>query len=362
MKGRVKRIFRNAEEKVDVIVIQTATLPFVDPTFFYVTGLTQGVMEGSTAILRPDGSVQLMTSILEAETAKGSGLPVSLMRSREDREKKMKRYLRGAKKVGINAAELTHRLYVDIQKKAPKAELVDVSMAVVKARLVKDSKELRILKKAGRIASEVAKEIIPFIDIGVKEYEIASEVNYLMAKKGANGPFFDTISSSGPNTAEPHYSVGDRKIKRGDFVLLDYGALYMKYGSDITRTFVVGKATKKKKDMYRTVRTAQERALAKLREGEKGKVVHEAASKYINRTKFKGRFTHGLGHSIGLAAHDGSGLSPAVDLTLKKNMVFTIEPGVYLPGYGGVRIEDDIVVKKDGFEFLTTAERKLMEI
>ncbi len=362
MKGRIKRIFRNVKDKVDIIVIQTATEPYVDRSFFYVTGLTQGVMEGSTAFLRPDGSVQILTSLLEAETAKGSGLPVAIMKSREEREKKMKRFLRGSKKIGVNGAEMTHRSFVDIQKKAPKAELIDVSEAIMKARLVKDSKELKLLSKAGRIASEVVKEIIPFIDIGVREYEIGSELNYLMAKKGATGPFFDTIASSGPNTAEPHYSVGDRKIKRGDFVLLDFGALYKKYGSDLTRTFVVGKATKKQKAMYETVRKAQMKSFAKLKEGQKGKVVHEAASKYINRTKFKGRFTHGLGHSIGLAAHDGAGLGPGVDLILKRNMVFTIEPGVYIPGYGGVRIEDDIVVKKDGYELLTTADRELIEI
>ncbi|MFQ6060594.1 MAG: M24 family metallopeptidase, partial [Thermoplasmata archaeon] len=217
-------------------MIQTGSLPFVDLTFFYVTGLSQGVMEGSTAILHPDGSVRILTSVLEAETARSSGLPVTTLKSKEDREKKLKRLLRGTKKIGINAAGLTHRGYLDIQKKAPKAELVDVSEAVIKARLVKDSKELRLLKRAARIGSEVAKEIIPFIDIGVKEHELGSELNYLMEKKGSSGPFFETIASSGPNTAEPHYSVGNRKIQRRDFVLLDYGATYKKYGCDITRT------------------------------------------------------------------------------------------------------------------------------
>ncbi|MCK4444462.1 MAG: aminopeptidase P family protein [Thermoplasmata archaeon] len=362
MKSRVKKIFRNAEDKPDMIIIQTSVEPYVDRTFFYVAGLTQGVMEGSTAVLHPDGSVKILTSTLEAATAKTSGLPVTVMRSRDDRITKMKRLLRGAKKIGINATELTHQAYTGIQKVAPKAELIDISNAVVMARLVKDSKELKYMSKACRIASEVAEEIIPFIDVGVREYQIGAELEYLMSKRGSEGAFFTTIAGSGPNSALPHYSVGDRKIRKGDFIVLDFGATYKKYGSDITRTYLVGKANKKKRSMYDTVRKAQEKALAKLGEGKKGGDVHLAASKYIDRTKFKGKFTHGIGHSLGLAAHDGGGLHPAWDLVLKKNMVFTIEPGVYLPGYGGVRIEDDIVVEKDGYKLLTSAGRDLVEI
>ncbi|MCK5291580.1 MAG: aminopeptidase P family protein [Thermoplasmata archaeon] len=362
MKGRVRRIFKNTKERVDLIVIQTATDPYVDRTYFYVTGLAHGVMEGTTAVLYPDGSVKILTSSLEAESAKTSGLPVIIMKSGEDRVKKLKRLLGGAKRIGIHATEMTHQSYKDITKKAPKAEFVDVSDAIVKARLVKDSKELKRMVKAAKIASEVAEEIIPFIDIGKKEYEIGAELEHLMAKKGSTGPFFDTIASSGPNSAQPHYTVGDRRIQKGDFMVLDFGATYMKYGSDITRTYVVGKATKRMRSMYETVSKAQQRALAKVKAGVKGGEVHLAADRYINRTKFKGRFIHGIGHSLGLAAHDGSGLSPALDLTLEKNMVFTIEPGVYIPGYGGVRIEDDVVVKKGGYEMLTSARRDLVEI
>ncbi len=362
MKGRIRKIFRNAEDKLDLVVIQTSTEPYVDRTFFYVTGLTQGVMEGSTAILRPDGSVRILTSTLEADTAKISGLPVTILKDRDDRATKLKRLLRGEKKIGINATELTHRAFLDIKKNSPKAELIDVSNAVVMARLTKDSKELKYMSRACRMASEVANEIISFLDIGVKEYQIGAELEYLMSKKGSEGPFFTTIAGSGPNSALPHYSVGDRPLKKGDFLVLDFGATYKKYGSDITRTYVIGKANKRKKAMYETVRKAQKKALAELGEGKKGGDVHLAASKYINRTKFKGRFTHGIGHSLGLAAHDGGGLHPNMDLTLKKNMVFTVEPGIYIPNYGGVRIEDDIVVTKDGYRLLTNADRDLVEI
>ncbi|MFO7992509.1 MAG: M24 family metallopeptidase, partial [Thermoplasmata archaeon] len=145
--------------------------------------------------------------------------------------------------------------------------------------------------------------------------------------------------------------------EKGDFVLMDFGALYDRYRSDITRTYVLGEASEKQKKIYDVVAEAQQRALDLIEPGVKGEDVHNAAAEYIDGTEFKGKFTHGLGHSIGLATHDGSGLSPSVDITLEPGMVYTVEPGVYLPGFGGVRIEDDIVVTEDGCEILTSANR-----
>jgi len=141
--------------------------------------------------------------------------------------------------------------------------------------------------------------------------------------------------------------------------LFDFGALYKRYVSDITRTYVVGDIEEKQRRMYETVLEAQEAALDMIEAGIKGEDVHNAAAEVIDSTEFEGKFMHGLGHSIGLSVHDGSGLSPSVDITLEPGMVFTVEPGIYLPGYGGVRIEDDIVVKEEGYEMLTSADKEL---
>jgi Xaa-Pro dipeptidase len=362
MKSRVGKIFRNAEKDIDCIVFMNGTEPLHDMTFFYVTGFTSGLFEGSAVLTYPDRSLRLVTSLLEQESARRADFPVRIFKSVQEREKMFKSSLRGCKRIGLNPPELTHRNYLLLKKLMPKAELVDVSQAVLKARVVKDRKEIAAIRKAGRIASRVAEEIIPYVDTGVKEYELAARINFLMQKKGASEPSFETIPASGPNSAEAHYTAADRTLQKGDFVLFDFGARYRKYVSDITRTYVLGKAKKKQKEIYEIVLKAQKSAMRRIRPGVKASTVHNAAARMIDKTKYRGKFTHGLGHSIGLSVHDGMGLGPFSEFKLEKGMVFTVEPGIYVRGYGGVRIEDDIVVTKDGCERLTDAGRDLIEI
>lgn len=361
MKERIRHIFRQIREEVDGIVIANSTKPHVDMTFYYATGLIHGEYEGSAVLLYPDGNGEILTSSLEEESARRSGLPVSVYSTGKEREDLLKEKLGGMDRVGINPPELTYRAYGMIKKFA-KGELVDVSEGIATARNFKDGEEINRLREACRIASSVADEMPGLIRAGMKEFQVAAEVSYAMKKMGASGDAFEIISSSGPNTAEPHYTSGDRKVGPGDFVLLDFGAYYKRYCSDITRTFVVGEASEKQERMYHTVLKAQEAALEVIEPGVKGKAVHEAAAAVIDDTEFKGRFIHGLGHSIGLSVHDGTGLSPNVDIELEPGMVFTVEPGVYLPGYGGVRIEDNIVVTKGGYELLTDARKDRLEV
>ncbi|MFQ6107322.1 MAG: M24 family metallopeptidase [Thermoplasmata archaeon] len=362
MKSRVGKIFRHAEKDLDCIAIMNGTEPLLDMTFFYVTGFTSGLFEGSCVFLYPDRSMRLVTSLLERESARRADFPVRIFKSLQDRERMLKAALRGCKKIGVNSAELTYRNLLQLKKLAPKAEFVDISQAVMKARVVKDRKEIATIRRACRITSEVAKEIIPHVAEGVKEYELAARINYLMQRKGASEPAFETIPATGPNSAEAHYTAAERTLKRGDLVLLDFGARYKKYVSDLTRTYVLGKAKRKQKDMHEIVLRAQRTALRRIRPGMKASTVHKAAARIIDKTRYEGKFTHGLGHSIGLSVHDGMGLGPISDFKLEKGMVFTVEPGIYVRGYGGVRIEDDVAVTKDGCEVLTTASRDLIEI
>jgi Xaa-Pro dipeptidase len=202
-----------------------------------------------------------------------------------------------------------------------------------------------------------------FLHEGIYEYEIAAEIDYLLQKNGADKSAFETISSFGKNTAEPHYSHGDTKLKLGNFALFDFGANFRKYNSDITRTFVFGKPNDKQKEMYETVFTAQKIGFNLIKPGVKAKMVHEAVNSYIDSSKFKGCFIHSTGHSLGLAVHDGkAGLSADCDVELKENMVFTVEPGIYIPGFGGVRIEDDVLIKRNGIDILTESPRAFIEI
>jgi Xaa-Pro dipeptidase len=232
----------------------------------------------------------------------------------------------------------------------------------MKARLVKDAQEIDLIQRACDIASRAFEDTLPFIRSGVTEAEVASELVYRMQKNGATAASFRTIVGSGPNGAEPHYTAGPRKLERGDMIVIDFGAQYRMYCSDITRTVVVGKASAEQRRMHETVARAQAAALAKMRSGARGKSVDAAARSLIDRTKYKGRFIHGLGHSIGLAVHDGGALNASSDIVLRPNMVFTDEPGVYVPGYGGVRIEDDVLITKGAPRYLSTAPRELLEL
>lgn len=363
MRARVKKIFRNIHDHVDLVVLMNATEPHLDMSFFYATGLTDGIFEGCAAWCYPDGHAEITTSALELEAAKKSGLPLHVFQSRSEPLKLMRKLLWGHRRVGINAAELTHESFQRLRKLAPKnAKFVDVSEAVLAARLVKDARELEYIQTACDIASRSFREVLPGIEAGVPESEVASELVYRMQRHGATGPSFRTIVGSGPNGAEPHYTAGPRKIRKGDLIVLDFGALYHMYCSDITRTVVVGKPTEEQRRMFNTVARAQKAAFEAIRPGVKGKAVDAAARSLIDATKYKGRFIHGLGHSVGLAVHDGGGLYSTSDLVLRPNMVMTDEPGVYIPGFGGVRIEDDVVVTPRGARFMTTAPRGLIAL
>lgn len=363
MRARVKKIFRNIGDRVDLVVFMNSVDPHIDLSFFYATGLTDGLFEGCASFLHPDGSAEILTSALEEQAAKKSELPLHVFRHREEPSRVLRKLLEGHRRIGINAAELTHDAFTRLRKYAPKsAKFVDVSQAVTAARLVKDDEEVALIQKACDIASKSFEQTLPSIRPGIRESEIAAKLVYRMQESGATGPSFRTIVGSGPNGAEPHYTAGPRKIRKGDLIVIDFGSLYHMYCSDVTRTVVVGKASDEQRSMYHTVARAQKAALAKMRPGVKGKAVDAAARSLIDSTKYKGRFIHGLGHSVGLAVHDGGGFHTTSELILKANMVMTDEPGVYIPGFGGVRIEDDVLITPNGARYMSTAPRELLEL
>jgi Xaa-Pro dipeptidase len=358
----MNRLFKRFDDGLDLVVFANSTEPHIDMSFMYATGLTDGLFEGCAAFCHPDGAVEITTSALEEETATHAGLPLHVFRTRDEREGHLKRLLKGHRKIGLNDAEITHRAAQELRKLAPRASFVDVSQAIMRTRLVKDEGEIALLRRAARIASDALGEVLPNVGPGDVESRIAAKLVYAMQERGATGASFHTIVGSGPNSAEPHYTAGPRKLRKGDFVVIDFGARYKLYCSDVTRTVVVGKATEKQREMYDVVQRAQAAAMRMMRPGVKAKAVDTAARDLIDGTAYKGRFIHGLGHSVGLAVHDGGGLNQASDLVLRKNMVFTNEPGIYVPGFGGVRIEDDVLITAKGPRLLSTAPRDLIEL
>jgi len=363
VKKRVKKIFENFQENPEIILIKNSSEPFIDHNFFYVTGLEKGLFEGSAAILFPDGNVDLIVSKLEAESACKADVNIMVYNNKEEFNDLLKTSIEYVRVAGLNFEGILHKDYYKFKNMFPKTNFFDVSEAFAKTRVVKDEFEINIIKKACEIVDKVIGKIPEFLHEDMFEYELAAEIDYFMQKNGADKSAFETISSFGKNTAEPHYTHGNTRLKKGDFVLCDFGACYRKYNSDITRTFVFGKANDKQIDMYKTVFEAQRIGFEKIKPGVNTHEVHDAVSSYVDGTKFKGCFIHSTGHSLGLAVHDGgAGFTPDNDVELKENMVLTVEPGIYIPGFGGVRIEDDVLIKKDGVELLTQSSKEFIEI
>jgi Xaa-Pro dipeptidase len=361
MATKEKKIFAALRTEVDAIVLMNGTEPNLDHSFFYATGITSGLFENGISIVRPR-KVEVLCTKLEELSAKEAGLKPITFSTQKELTELAKKKLGGMKRIGVNSTSLTHENFKFIRKCSAGARLVDVSKAIEEARMVKDADEIPRIKRACEIASEVADCIPDLVQEGDKETEAAAEVNYKMMKLGAEGPSFSTNASWGPATAEPHYVPGSRKLKKGQLALFDFGALYRRYCSDVTRTYICGSPNTKQKRMYEVVLEAQMAAIDAVREGEKGKMVDRAARDIIDASEFKGRFIHGTGHGLGLSVHDPGGMSPQRRMTLKEGMVLTVEPGVYIPGFGGVRIEDDVLVTKKGCRVLTPASKELARI
>lgn len=231
-----------------------------------------------------------------------------------------------------------------------------------KLRMVKDEAELASLRVAVRLADNAFSHILPFLKPGVSESDIALEIEFFMRKMGAEKAAFDIIVASGPRSALPHGRASDKRIAAGEFVTMDFGAVYEGYHSDITRTVVVGKASPRQREIYDLVLAAQRAGLAAAQAGKSCREVDGVARKVIADAGFGDYFGHGLGHGLGLAIHEEPRLSPMCDIELAPNMTVTVEPGVYLPDWGGVRIEDTVVVTANGVEVLTASSKELIEL
>ena len=366
MQERVRKVFSHVDPSVDALVIANAVDPHLDQSFFYLFDVPSGLFEGSVLVARRDGTADLFTSPLELLSAQEAaradrGVSVHTV-ERDATDPEIAKALGDAKTVGLNFAELTHGWFARLEKASPTTRWVDVSAAVRKARVTKDRNEVERLRKAAEIGSKVGVEIPSLLRKGATELEVAAEIEYRMNRLGASGRSFSTIVAFGPHSAEPHFQPGATRLEPGVSIVCDYGAFYRRYASDITRSFRFGPADPEMRRVHETVERAQQAALDTIRPGVVAKEVHLAAAKVIDDSPFKGRLTHGVGHSIGLAVHDGWGYGPKADDPLEEGMVFTVEPGIYLPGKGGVRIEDDILVTHRGYELLSTTPRGYLEV
>lgn len=368
---RAKKVFTHIDQsdtikkKPEAVIIANSVEPHLDASFFYITGFPYGLFEGSYLICKRNEEITLITSPLEQPIALDNSKHITVYAEydNESIRSRMKRIL-GSRSItiGLNSAELNYKSFLEIRSTLKQCRFVDVSEAFEAARMVKDAKEIELIQKACNIASRIYEKIPPMLRTGKCESDISAKMAYEMQKLGASGVSFETIVAFGRNSSQPHYSGGASKLKRGDFVLCDYGARYKRYCSDITRTMIYGTASKKQLRMYEVVSEAQKLGIELCTKENSGEYVHSKVSEFINSTEYKGRFTHGTGHSLGLAVHDGPGLSKRYKKNLQPGMIVTVEPGIYIPEIGGVRIEDDVLITKNKPRIMTSATRELIEV
>ena len=227
-------------------------------------------------------------------------------------------------------------------------------------RQIKTAAEIVTMRKAAAITSEAFEAVLGKIRPGMTEIELRIELENIMYRLGADVPAFGTIIASGENGSLPHAVPGSRKLQKGDMITMDFGARVGGYCSDMTRTVALGEPSAEMKKVYNTVLRAQSMCEAALAAGKSCFEIDRLARDYIDSQGYAGRFGHGLGHCVGIDIHEDPRLSPASHDTLKAGMVITVEPGVYLPGVGGVRIENTCLVKENGSEPLTTARKELV--
>jgi Xaa-Pro dipeptidase len=238
-------------------------------------------------------------------------------------------------------------------------EFHTLSSVIRELRMRKDSHELELMKHAAKVVDRVFEELLSWNLLGMRERELALQME-LRIRELSDGISFEPIVASGENAANPHHAPGDRRIREGDLVILDYGAKWNGYCSDMTRTIAVGKPDEKLVEIYNVVKEAQENAYKTVRTGVKAKDIDGAARETIAKAGYGEYFTHRTGHGLGLDVHEEPFIGPDGEVILENGMTFTIEPGIYVPGLGGVRIEDDVAVVDGRGKRLTRADRELV--
>lgn len=266
-------------------------------------------------------------------------------------------------RVGFESSSLPFSLYQTLLEKLEgRIEFVPLEKELRNLRAFKDETELTLIRSAIGIASEAFLHVLKLIKEGEEERVLSLEMEFFMKRRGAEATGFDIIVASGARSALPHGRASDKRIEKGDFVLIDFGSRFKGYHSDQTRTLFCHSSNSEQRKIYEIVKEAHDRAIAKIRPGIPISEVDRVAREFIQTQGYGAYFGHGTGHGIGLAVHEDPVVNGENQDPLQEGMVFTIEPGIYLPGWGGVRIEDMVRVTPDGAEALTYLSTELQEI
>ncbi len=331
-----------------------------DPTSIaYLTGFYANPHERLLALAVGVENAVLVVPDLERENAEGRASGVEIL-SWQDGQDPFQLLRDALGDVPLLAAEKEH-LTIARWERLDAGEIEDCSEALRAMREVKYAGELKLLLRAAELTDQVTEAILGELRAGLSEREVSSRLNALINETGS-GLAFGSLVQAGPNSALPHLPPGERTIGAGDLVLLDFGVRHAGYNADTTRMAVVGEPDEQQRRVHQAVLEAHDRAIEAIRAGATCGDVDSAARQTLEQAGFADRFIHRTGHGLGLDAHEGPNLEPGSRLLLEAGNVVTVEPGVYIPGWGGVRIEDDVVVEDGGARLLTRADRSLRVI
>lgn len=340
------------EKEIEAFVIYK----FVNVT--YITGFTG---DDSVALVTHDKAI-FITDGRYTEQAQKEVKDFEVVEHKTGIKEVLKEYIKTLeiKKLAFEE-NISYGQYKEL-KEFLEIELIPQASLVETLRVVKDEEEIENIKKAQNITDKAFEHLLNFINVGMTEKEVALELEYFMKKQGAEDLSFDTIVASGKRSSLPHGKASEKVIEKGDFVTIDFGCKVGGYCSDMTRTIVMGKANEKQKEIYNIVLEAQQRAINNLKAGLMSKEADLLARSVIEEKGYGQYFSHSLGHGVGLEVHEAPSLSSKKEEILKEGAIVTVEPGIYIPDFGGVRIEDMVLLKQDGVINLTKSPKYLIEL
>ena len=355
MKNRLERLREKlTAENIDGLLI---TAP---ENRLYISGFT-----GTAAIIFiTTKDAYLITDFRYSEQAMAQSSLFNIVEQGTTVEKTLADLVKksGVKKIGLEKDHVTCSQYEFYKENLDFIQLLLIKSPIEELRMIKDDKEIKCLTKAVQIADAAFAHTLDMLKPNITEWEVALELEFYMRRHGAQKTAFDFIVASGERSSMPHGVASTKKLKLGELVTMDFGCVYEGYHSDITRTVVLGEADDRQRDIYNIVLQAQLAAIEAIKPGIKCCEIDKVARDIIVGRGYGDNFGHGLGHSVGLAIHEKPAFSTKDQTLLEKGMTITVEPGIYLPGWGGVRIEDIVLLTDTGCKILTGADKNLLQI
>ncbi|GFP27799.1 Xaa-Pro aminopeptidase [Candidatus Hakubella thermalkaliphila] len=353
MKNRLERAKEEIEKKgFEAILISQ------EVNVRYLSGFCAS-HSGSNLLITPERQY-LLTDFRFLEQARRQAPQFILYQWKHPTERDVLELVReeGIRKMALEDS-IPFSRYRKLKESLTQVELCPLGGFIEKFRQVKDQEELERIREAADINDKVFPQLLAMIEVGAREIDIANELEYVIKKMDAQGVGFETVIASGTRSSMPHAVATDKRICQGDMIKIDFGSVCQGYHSDMTRMATVGEPSEKLMEIYNIVLEAQLRALEEVRPGQECRKVDRVARAVIEEKGYGSSFGHGVGHGVGLEIHEAPRLSPTSNGLLEEGMVITIEPGIYLPGFGGVRIEDLVYVKKDGGEIISQTPKEL---